>query len=257
MKLRLAHLCAALLVGASPAIAQDPFEIQVYLYETVPKGFWNLETHLNNVARGEKLSAGPVAPTEGQTHLTFELTRGITDYFEFAGYLAASTRRGVPGEFVSWRLRPRFRVPEGKLPFKFSLSTEFAFLRNDTYEPADMTLELRPIIETNIGKFVLSVNPTFGKSIKGPGSTDGLDFEPGVHFGYPASEKLEVSLEYYGATGEISDPLPFKQQVHQFFPGFDYSFNESTIFNFGVGFGATDVGNTLVVKMRFGRMFKG
>src|SRR4030095_13304985 len=30
------------------------FEIQVYEYETVPKGMWNLETHFNFVARGTK-----------------------------------------------------------------------------------------------------------------------------------------------------------------------------------------------------------
>jgi len=95
-----------------------------------------------------------------------------------------------------------------------------------------------------------------GKSLKGPGSTEALDFEPGLHIGYPASEKLELSLEYYGGTGEITDPAPFKQQVHQFFPGFDYRFNPETIFNFGIGFGATDVGNTFVVKVRFGKMFK-
>src|SRR5206468_1532307 len=35
-------------------IAQDPFEIQVYEYETVPKGEWNLETHLNYIARGTR-----------------------------------------------------------------------------------------------------------------------------------------------------------------------------------------------------------
>jgi hypothetical protein len=246
---------ALALFGAAPILAQDPFEIQVYLYNTVPKGFWNLETHLNTVVRGDMLSAGPVAPTEGQTHLTLELTRGITDHFEMAGYLVTSTRRGVAGEYVAWRFRPRFRVPEGKLPFKFSLALESAFLKNDTYEPADITLEIRPIFEWNMGKVLVAANPTVGKSLKGPGSDEALDFEPGVHIGYPASDKLELSLEYYGGTGEITDPLPFKQQVHQFFPGFDYRFNPETIFNFGVGFGATNVGNSLVVKMRFGKMF--
>lgn len=252
-----AGIVAATVGEPAIARAQDPFEIQVYLYPTVPKGFWNLETHLNNVARGEKLSAGPVAPTEGQTHLTVELTRGITDHFELAGYLVASSRRGVSGEFVAWRVRPRFRVPEGKLPFKFSLALESAFLKNDTYEPADITLEIRPIIEGNLGKFFISANPVVGKALKGPGSDEGLDFEPGLHVGYPTTEKLELSVEYYGASGLVTDPAPFKQQVHQFFPGFDYRFNPETIFNFGVGFGATDVGNTLVVKMRFGQMFKG
>src|SRR5215213_1724072 len=108
-----------LVASAAPiASAQDPFEIQVYEYATVPKGKWNLETHINRVAKGEM---------KGQNHLTFELTRGITDMFEMAGYIVTATRPGVNGEFAGWRLRPRFRLPEGKLPFKFSLSTEVAF----------------------------------------------------------------------------------------------------------------------------------
>lgn len=42
------------LTAASEARAQDPFEIQVYEYETVPKGMWNLETHINYVGRGTR-----------------------------------------------------------------------------------------------------------------------------------------------------------------------------------------------------------
>ena len=61
------------------AHAQDPFEIQVYEYETVPKGMWNLETHVNYVGQGTKSFEGAVAPTNNQFHLTYELTRGITD----------------------------------------------------------------------------------------------------------------------------------------------------------------------------------
>src|SRR5439155_16238819 len=68
-------------------IAQDPFEIQVYEYETVPKRKWNLETHLNYVARGTKTFEGTVAPSQHQLHLTYELTRGLTSRFELAGYL--------------------------------------------------------------------------------------------------------------------------------------------------------------------------
>src|SRR2546423_13978526 len=94
-------LCVA--VGRSAA--QDAFEIQVYEYETVPRGRWNLETHLNYVARGVRTFEGPVAPTHGQTHLTFELTRDITSYFELAGYLVTARREGSGGEFAGWRVR--------------------------------------------------------------------------------------------------------------------------------------------------------
>lgn len=236
--------CASLLF-AGTASAQDPFEIQVYLYSTVPKGRMNLETHFNTVARGA---------SKDETHLTFELTRGITDYFELAGYILTASRPGVTAEFAGWRVRPRFRIPEDKLPFKFSLSTEVAFPK-EVYEANDITLEVRPIFEWTFGSTQLAVNPVVGRSLRGPDAAEGWDFEPGVHLGYKVSEKLEPSVEYYGSTGLVHDPLPSAQQVHQFFPGFDYRFNDDVILNVGVGFGATDAGNTLVYKMRFGWMF--
>ena len=129
-------------IVARTAVAQDPFEIQVYEYATVPAGKWNLETHLNFVQRGTTTYEGSVAPTEHQTHLTFELTRGITSWFEVAGYLVTARRDGEAPEYVGWRVRPRVRAPESwKLPVGLSLSTEVGFPKDD-YEEADVTLEL-------------------------------------------------------------------------------------------------------------------
>ena len=250
-------LAALVAIAAAPssAIAQDPFEIQVYEYITVPKGKWNLETHFNHVQRGTRMFEGLVAPSEHQTHLTFELTRGITDWFELAGYLVTARRDGEAPEYVAWRVRPRVRAPESwKLPVGLSLSTEVAFPK-DEYEEADATLEVRPIIEWGRGRFLLDLNPVIGRALKGPGSGEGWDFEPGVRLGWTATKRFDFSLEYYGSTGVLSDPLPGKQQVHQFFPGGDFQVSENIVFNFGVGFGATDSGNTLVSKMRLGWMF--
>lgn len=240
-------VCALLLCATALLAAQDPFEIQVYLYQTVPKGRWNLETHANNVARGA---------SKGENHLTFELTRGLTDYFELAGYLVTATRPGVGGEFAAWRVRPRFRIPEDNLPFKFSLATEFAFPKA-VYEPNGLTVEVRPIFEFDIGPMLLNLNPTVGRALRGPDAAEGWDFEPGVRLGFPANQKLDLSIEYYGSTGLVQDPLPSALQVHQLFPGFDYSFTDDIILNMGIGFGMTDAGNTLVYKMRFGWMFGG
>ena len=232
------------LLLAEPLAAQDPFEIQVYLYQTVPKGRWNLETHVNHVARGEM---------RDESHLTFELTRGITDYFELAGYLLTARRPGVNGELAGWRVRPRFRIPEDRLPFKFSLSTEVAFPK-EVYEANEITLEVRPIFEWAIGSLQLNINPVIGRSLRGPDAAEGWDFEPGARIGVPAARKIDLSIEYYGSTGLVHDPLPGDQQVHQFFPGLDYRFSDDVILNVGVGFGATNAGNTLVYKLRFGWM---
>jgi hypothetical protein len=249
-------ILAGFLAPSGVAAGQDPFEIQVYEYALVPPGFWNLETHLNYVARGVKVFEGPVAPTQGQTHLTFELTRGLTDYFEIAGYLVTARRSGSAGDLVGWRLRPRFRLPEQWLPVKVSLSTEVGFPRRD-YEENATTLELRPIIERAFGKLQIDLNPVIGKALRGPGAREGFDFEPGVRVAYSTSPKVDLSLEYYGSTGPLDSPLPRAQQVHQFFPGADIQLNDAIVWNVGVGIGATDAGNTLVYKMRLGWLFGG
>ena len=97
---------------ATVARAQDPFEIQVYEYETIPKGKWNLENHINYVGKGTKFFESTVAPMNNQFHLTFELTRGITNYYETAAYLLTANRPGAGYEFAGWRFRHRVRAPK-------------------------------------------------------------------------------------------------------------------------------------------------
>lgn len=256
MTLRAPFAAAALLLlGTAPVRAQDAFEIQVYEYATVPRGRWNLETHFNYTTRGVKTFEGTVAPTERQSHLTFELTRGITDYFEMAGYLVLARQAGESPDFAGWRLRPRVRFPERwKLPVLLSLSAEVGFPQ-DAYEAADATLEIRPVLERAFGRVAIDLNPVLGRSIKGPGSEDGWEFEPGARVGVTVSPKLDLSIEYYGAYGPVKDFLPAAEQVHQFFGGGDLQFNANTVLNLGLGVGATSAGNRTVLKARFGWMF--
>ena len=61
---------ASLATAAPIAAAQDPFEIQVYEYATVPGGRWNLETHFNYTGRGTRTVPVFLA------HLTV-LSRGV------------------------------------------------------------------------------------------------------------------------------------------------------------------------------------
>jgi hypothetical protein len=255
LRARLATAALTLCVSA-PVRAQDPFEIQVYEYITVPRGKWNLETHFNYTVRGVKTFEGSVAPTHHQSHLTFELTRGISDYFEMAAYLVLAKQSGQSPDFAGWRLRPRIRFPERwKLPVLLSLSAEVAFPQ-DAYEEADATLEIRPVLERQFGRVAIDLNPVLGRSIKGPGSDEGWVFEPGARIGVTVTPKLDLSVEYYGAFEHpIRNFVQVHEQVHQFFGGGDYQLTENMVMNFGVGIGATDVGNRTVLKARLGWMF--
>lgn len=245
-------------VGPTTLHAQDAFEVQVYEYATVPKGMWNLETHLNYTARGSKVAVGQLYPTQGQVHLTFELTRGLTDDFELAAYLVTARHEGGPfGEIVGYRVRPRAKVPESwNWPVGVSLSLEVGF-PDAHYEENATTLEVRPIIEKQFGAWQVDLNPVIGRALKGPGTSDGWDFEPNARIAYSVSSKLDLSLEYYGSTGNVTNWLPRDQQVHQFYPGFDYQFDDARVVNVGIGWAGTSAGDGLVVKMRYGVLFGG
>jgi len=247
---------ALLFLPALTVWAQDPFEIQVYEYKTVPKKMWNLETHLNYVGRGTKTFEGTAAPTNNQFHMTYELTHGITDHMELAGYLVLARRPGGSAmDYVAWRVRPRFRIPESwGLPVGFSLAGEVAFPRK-TYDENSATLELRPIIEKSFGRWQIDLNPVVGRALRGPGVSDGWDFEPGLRIAYQAHPRFKPSLEYYGSTGPVFEPHAVRDQVHLFFPGADIQLRDNVIWNVGFGLAATDTGNQFVYKMRLGVLF--
>ena len=248
---------ATVLLLAATAPAQDIFEIQVYEYKTTPKGQWNLETHLNHIARGTKTFDGSAAPSDNQFHLSFELTRGITDNFEIAGYLLSAQRPGGGYEYSGARVRPRVRAPEQwRLPVDLSLSFEFGFPRRQ-YDANSVTLEIRPIIEKTLQRWRLSFNPVVGRALRGPDTKDGFDFEPGAKLAYflRGRDRLNIGIEYYGATGPITGFHPVEEQVHILFPGADIYFNSNVMLNVGVGFGLTQAGERLIFKSRLGYRF--
>ncbi len=252
---RLGPLLAAVVALTGVAHAQDPFEIQVYEYETVPRGMWNLETHLNYIARGTHEAEGTVAATNHQTHLTFELTRGITPEFEFGAYLVLADRPGAGPEFVGYRIRPRIRAPERwHLPVGLSLSVEAGFPKKQ-YEENSVTLELRPIIEKRFGRLQVDLNPTVGRALHGPGTSEGWDLEPGARVAVSTSNQLDLSVEYYGGLGPASNVLPAADQTHLFFLGGDYQIRPNLVWNFGLGLAGTKAGDQQVWKMRLGWLF--
>jgi hypothetical protein len=146
------------------------------------------------------------------------------------------------------------RLPEKWLLIKVSLSAEVAFPRKE-YENENATLELRPILERQFGRVALDVNPVLGRSVSGPGSSEGWEFEPGARLGVTVSPKLDLSVEYYGAFGPVREFLPAAEQVHQLFGGGDINFSESVVLNLGLGFGLTSAGNRTVFKARLGWLF--
>jgi hypothetical protein len=241
-----------LLIAALPLparlVAQDPFEIEVYGYRTAARAEWELDAHLNYIARGSTAFDGSVAPSQHQGHLALELTRGLTDHVEVAAYLLSAYRPGAGIEYAGARVRSRVRAPETwRLPVGLSIAAELEF-SPAAYDENAVGLEIRPIVERRMGRLLLDVDPVLERGLRAHagGRLGEWEFEPSARLGFTVSRTLDLALEYYGKFGETAG-----ERVHQIYPGMDLKLGEDFEINLGVGFGLTSSGSRMVLKSRF------
>jgi len=252
-----ATLVLGLMMAVTPAAAQDLFEIQVYPYETVEPRRTMVEIHTNFFPSGTTDAPPGEFALHHQLHVTAEITHGFTKYFETALYLVAAGY--VPDEgarFAGWRIRPRFRLPESRsFPFNVSLSFEIGFNQPE-FEANTRTLEIRPIFEREQGRLYLSINPNFSKALRGPDADKGLEFEPGVKVAWDVVPKIAAGIEYYAATGVVTNFERLHDQHHIIFPTVDLKVSPDWELNFAVGRGLTGTSEHWVVKSIVGYRFK-
>jgi hypothetical protein len=237
------------------ASAQDNYEIQVYGSETVPPGRTMFENHTNFTFSGTKKDENGVAASEHAIHETFEITQGITDWFETGFYIftAASSRDGW--QWVGDHIRPRVRAPESwHWPVGVSLSTEVGYQRRRFSEDT-WNWEIRPIIDKKLDKWYLCFNPALDRSFHGPNVSQGVVFSPNFKVGYDLTKRVNVGLEYYGSLGPLRGFDPFTEQSQQIMPAIDLDLGPNWEFNMGVGVGVTAATDHLLVKMIIGRRF--
>jgi len=237
------------------AHAQDNYEIQVYGSDTVAPGSTMVELHSNFTFSGRKTIADGELPTDHALHETVEITHGFNDWFETGFYIFTSARSGQGWQWVGDHIRPRVRVPaKWKWPVGVSLSTEFGYQRRE-FSADTWTLEVRPIIDKQLGPWYLAFNPTLDKSFAGPSSHQGFGFSPNVKVSYDITKKVAVGVEYYGALGPIGNFDPLGQQQQQIFPTVDLNLSPKWEINTGFGFGLTRNTDDLILKLILGYRF--
>lgn len=250
-----AVILLTLFISICAASAQDNYEIQVYPYETVAKGATMVELHSNYTAIGRTEPLNGMAPTNHAVHETIEITHGWNDWFESGFYIFTSARSGQGWDWVGDHIRPRVRVPEKwKWPVGVSISTEFGYQR-PLYSEDIWTLEIRPIIDKQLGPWYLSFNPSLERSLVGLNTREGFEFSPNFKFSYNITKAVAGGLEYYGAVGPVTGFDPFREQEQQFFPAIDLNVSPKWEFNFGVGVGVTRSTDHLIVKGIVGYRF--
>lgn len=236
--------------------AQDPFEIQLYDYETLEPGRTQVEQHTNFVARGprRRTEAGAVN-TDHALRVTWEFIRGLVPNYEIAGYLV-TFHSGQEGYRVAeGRIRHRVSLPKSwNLPVDISVNNEFSFNRRG-FDPNSITMEIRPILQKNIGRWTFWFEPIFDKALRGPDAHRGFALEPSAKIAYTLTPKIKPGLEYYSALGLVTRIDPLRNQGHILMPSIDLFLHKRLELNLAVGVGLTSASERLILKSIVGYTF--
>ena len=239
----------------APAAAQGNFEIQVYGSETVAPGSTMVELHSNLAIRGTTSTEDGIRPTQNALHETLEITHGWTPWFETGFYFFTSHQPDEGWEWVGDHIRPRIRVPEEwHWPVGLSLSVEIGYQRRE-YSADTWTMEIRPIIDKQIGPWYFAFNPALDQSLKGPGTKTGIEFSPAAKVGFDLTKVVSPGIEYYGGVGPLDHFVPVRHQQQLLFGVVDLNVDPRWEINFGVGVGLTHDTDGLILKMILGRRF--
>lgn len=235
--------------------AQENYEIQVYGSQTVAKGSTMVELHSNFTNDGSRMAQSKVLPTNHVVHETIEITHGWTPWFETGFYFFNTIGSDNRTTYVGSHIRPRVMVPTSwGWPVGVSLSLEAGYQKREFSED-DWSLEIRPIVDKQAGKFYFSFNPTFEKSFHGINKNIGYVFSPNLKAAYDVIKIIAVGFEYYGALGTLNHFVPYQSQEHQLFLAVDLDWSPDWELNFGYGLGFTRSTDNDIFKVIVGYRF--
>jgi hypothetical protein len=243
-----------IIAGASRAQAIDFYEIQIYDTQTTPPGDLTLELHSNTVNTATGVEAKE-ALHPYQIHETVEATYGILQWLEIGQYFATAKLSAGDYEYAGSRTKIHFGIPQTfDWPIRFGGNIELDYMRFAA-EENPFALELRPIVETSIGKFTIVGNFPFIDPFNGPGAHKGFQFSPSGEIVYDLSRWVAPAIEYYGDMGAIAALPSVQQQQHFIVPAANLYLIDRLELNLGVGIGLTRASNGVFLKSIVGWTF--
>lgn len=237
------------------------YEIQVYGSQTVAPGATLLESFGNVSADGtvalaiNGYSRDQLYPSDDALHESIEVTQGIRDWAEVGFYVFNNARSGGGWQWVGDHVRPRVRVPDRwHWPVGASLSMEFGYQRPH-YSTDTWTMELRPILDKQLGRWYVAANPALERSFRGQSVSQGVAFDPSMKVSYRFNRNVSGGVEYYGGYGSLRSIATFHNQQQQFFSVMDIHASPDWDVNLGLGIGVTATTDDWIWKANIGRRF--
>lgn len=256
MKAYLGCCAVVMALWVRPALAQvDPFELEVYRYQTEGKGVVELEALNSFIPKGHTqadsgTSSGDFA-SDRMYRTSLELTYGLTEKVEAAAYLNLAHPNGSSMQYAGSKFRLRGSLFEqGQLPVDLGWYAELEWHKTPEFDGSELELELRPIIEKDIGPFEINLNPKFEKAVLvGPDKNKGFEFGYAAGLYYNYRRWLSPGLEFYGGAGLIDDSDPLSDQQHYIVPVIRGEFRSGIEYSLGPGIGLTRGSDQVAFKL--------
>jgi hypothetical protein len=255
MRSKTGLLALMLIALARPAAAQvDPFEFEVYPYQTEGAGIVELESSNSFVPKGHSVGGEGTASGSFASNLmyrtSFELTYGLTDKVEAAAYLDLAHPNGFSFQYAGSKFRLRGSLFEqGELPVDLGWYAELEWHRIHQFDENELEFEFKPIIEKDIGRLEIDLNPKFEKVIFiGPNKNRGFEFGYAAGVYYNWLRWLTPGLEFYGGIGLVDDSDPLDRQQHYVFPVIRGEFRSGVGYSLGPGIGLTRGSDRVITK---------
>jgi hypothetical protein len=248
-----------ILVLVDPAWSQvDPWELEVYPYATEGRGIAEFETGNAVVAKGHAHSgngtSGGTFPSEGMWYNQFELDYGLTNRTEADVMLDLAQPSGHGYWYAGSKYSLRGKMfDEGELPVDLGWYAELEWRKTPQFDSNELQLDLRPIIEKDLGRLSIVLNPKFEKAIfLGPNKNKGFEFGYAAGLYFDWLRDLSPGVEFYGGIGFIDDSEPLKRQQHYIFPLLRGELPNGIDYNVGPGFGLTPGSDRVLMKFTVG-----
>lgn len=244
-----AFVMAVLIWSVVPASALNFFELEVYPYETAGQGELELESNNSYVINGQREADPGKVVTHHLWRTSLEVAYGLTDHLEVAGYLDLALTANGRFDYAGGRVRGRYRFFEkDQIPINLGLYTELE-LPNQRFSDNDTEIELRLILEKDLGPLTVQLNPIFEKSLSGEDSSVGMEFVYAAKVYYRFRPWLMPGIEVYGDVGPLTHFEPSSEQKHFIFPVVNSKLTRHVKLSTGVGFGLTPASDSTLVKL--------
>ena len=235
------------LISPYPAMAA-PEEIQVYMDEFAEKGKFGLDLHtIYTLSTKDNLNQ----PPRRQLRLTPELSYGLNDHFEVAGYFL--TNRAAAGnpqtDGIKVRMRYRPIVPTEETTWYTAVNIELGKL-SQRFNSEGSNGEVKGILSWKSALWVAGLNLNIDRPLK-TASKAPTTYELDGKLAYKVNNELQLGVEHYAFLGAIRGTVPGFLPNRTTFLVSDFTVGKWDV-NFGIGRASGAVADKVIIKAIIG-----